>query len=221
MFERYTHRAQQVMALAQLEAQRQGAIEIASVHLLAAVLREGSGMGACTLKGLGLELPQLQQAIDQGNPVTPGAGAPPESSESPFTPAARTLMVEQAAYYSRQLGHNYVGTEHILLALLDDQQVQSVLDTTGVTLQGVRQELGHQLQLPDSRPSSATPLHGSLQTLLTGAKETAQRLGHKAVRPEHVLLRVLQEESDGALARFLVAHGVTAEELQQHLRQHN
>jgi ATP-dependent Clp protease ATP-binding subunit ClpA len=221
MFTRYTQRAQHVIVLAQQEARRQGMAHVAPVHLLAAVLREGSGLGACTLKGLGLELASLQPAIDRVTGVTPPEVPARTPAELPYSPAAKTIMVETAVQRSRQLGHNYVGTEHILLALLDDEQVQKVLDATGVTLEQVRSELQQVLQLPTSQPSAATQLHSSLQELLTGARQTAVQMGHKIVRPEHILLAVLRDENPGPLARFLTERGITAEAVQQHMEQYN
>ena len=114
MFERFSDRARKVMALANQQAQRHNHDYIAPEHLLLGLLQEGSGVAAHVLKSMNFNLQTIAQRTEAL--LTTSLDAP-DSHHIPQAPAAKTV-IENAIAESRSLGHNYVGTEHLLLALL-------------------------------------------------------------------------------------------------------
>jgi ATP-dependent Clp protease ATP-binding subunit ClpA len=136
MFERYTDRARRVLVLAQEEAVLLGHAEIATGHLLLGLIAEGDGMAGQALESLGITLEGarigLAHRIVSSRPGTPAGPLPFK------TPAKKAL--ELSLREALQLGHNYIGTEHILLGLVREGELAgaSVLELTGVSLDGVR-----------------------------------------------------------------------------------
>jgi ATP-dependent Clp protease ATP-binding subunit ClpA len=148
MYERFTDRARKVMQLANREAQRFNHEYIGTEHILLGLVAEGSGVAANVLKNLDVDLRkirlELEQLIKSGpNMVTMG--------KLPQTPRARKV-IEYAMEESRNLGHNYFGTEHLLLGVLREQDgvAAHVLTNLGLKLEEVRGEtlnlLGHGLE---------------------------------------------------------------------------
>jgi ATP-dependent Clp protease ATP-binding subunit ClpC len=117
VFERFTERARQVIVLAQDEARALKHNYIGTEHLLLGVLREEEGLAAQALGGLGVTLEQARsevvRAVSPGDEVTTG--------QIPFTPRAKKVL-ELALREALSLGHNYVGTEHILLGLVRENE---------------------------------------------------------------------------------------------------
>jgi ATP-dependent Clp protease ATP-binding subunit ClpC len=115
MFERFTDRARRVVVLAQEEARRLNHNYVGTEHLLLGLLREGEGVAAKALTSLGISLEavrgQVEEIIGQGQ-VTP-------TGHIPFTSRAKKVL-ELSLREALQLGHNYIGTEHILLGLLSE-----------------------------------------------------------------------------------------------------
>src|SRR6266567_2114737 len=113
MFERFTDQARRVVVLAQEEARRLNHNYIGTEHILLGLLSEGEGVAAKALESLGISLEavrvQVQETIGQGQ-VTP-------TGHIPFTPRAKKVL-ELSLREALQLGHNYMGTEHILLGLI-------------------------------------------------------------------------------------------------------
>src|SRR5260370_23765921 len=148
MYERFTDRARKVMQLANQEAQRFNHEYIGTEHILLGLVKEGSGVAANVLKNLDVDLRKIRlevEKIAQSGPdmVTMGKLAQ--------TPRAKKV-IEYSMEEARNLNHNYVGTEHILLGLLREQEgvAAQVLMNLGLKLEDVREEvlslLGHGLE---------------------------------------------------------------------------
>ncbi len=139
MFERFTDRARKVMALANQEAQRFNHEYIGTEHILLGLVKEGSGVGANVLKNLGVDLRKVRLEVEKlvkSGPETVTMGKLPQ------TPRAKRV-IEYAIEEARNLNHNYVGTEHLLLGLLREQDgvAAQVLMNLGLKLDDVREEV--------------------------------------------------------------------------------
>src|SRR6202023_2316213 len=146
--ERFTDRARKVMQLANQEAQRANHEYISTEHILLGLVKEGSGVAANVLKNLDIDLRKIRLEVEkivQSGPdmVTMG--------KLPQTPRAKKV-IEYSMEEARNLNHNYVGTEHILLGLLREQEgvAAQVLMNLGLKLEDVREEvlslLGHGME---------------------------------------------------------------------------
>ena len=135
MFEKFTERARRVIVLAQEEARLLNHTSIGTEHLLLGIVHEGQGVAAHTLEALGIRLAAVRRAIEREVP----RGASASVGTLSFTPRAKKSL-ENALRESLQLGHNYIGTEHILLGLMrtDDGRAARVLADLGATFEGVR-----------------------------------------------------------------------------------
>lgn len=131
MFERYTERARQVVVLGQEEARTMGYGAIGPEHLLLGLIREEEGLAARILERLGVEIGPVREAILREYPPVGPSSNPGE--QIPFTPRGKRVL-ELALREALSLGHNYVGTEHVLLGLQRDG--------TGVVAKKVLQDLG-------------------------------------------------------------------------------
>jgi Clp amino terminal domain, pathogenicity island component len=138
MFERLTDRARRVMDLAQDEARRLQHTYIGTEHLLLGLLGEGEGVAAQALESLGIGLAAARQQVEQI--VGRGQQAAPE--HIPFTPRAKKVL-GLARREALQLGHHYIGTEHILLGLIreGDGVAADALAALGAELNPVRQQV--------------------------------------------------------------------------------
>ncbi|MCH8316604.1 MAG: NDP-hexose 4-ketoreductase, partial [Planctomycetes bacterium] len=139
MFERLTDRARKVMALANQEAQRFNHEYIGTEHILLGLVKEGSGVGANVLKNLDIDLRKVRLEVEKlvksgPDMVTMG--------KLPQTPRAKKV-IEYAIEEARNLNHNYVGTEHLLLGLLREHEgvAAQVLMNLGLKLEDVREEV--------------------------------------------------------------------------------
>ncbi|MCM3117872.1 ATP-dependent protease ATP-binding subunit ClpC [Neobacillus sp. MER 74] len=146
MFGRFTERAQKVLALAQEEAIRLGHNNIGTEHILLGLTREGEGIAAKALYGLGLGSEKIQKEVE--NLIGKGQEA---SQTIHYTPRAKKV-IELSMDEARKLGHSYVGTEHILLGLIREGEgvAARVLNNLGVSLNKARQQV---LQLLGSNES--------------------------------------------------------------------
>ena len=148
MYERFTDRARKVMQLANQEAQRFNHEYIGTEHILLGLVKEGSGVAANVLKNLDVDLRKIRLEVEklvQSGPEMVTMGKLPQ------TPRAKKV-IEYSMEEARNLNHNYVGTEHILLGLLREQEgvAAQVLMNLGLKLDEVREEvlnlLGHGLE---------------------------------------------------------------------------
>jgi ATP-dependent Clp protease ATP-binding subunit ClpC len=137
MFERFTDRARRVIVDAQNEARRLSHNYIGSEHLLLGLIHEGDGVGAKALEAMQISTETVQGRIEE---VTGRGQAPPTTGHIPFTPRAKKVL-ELSLREALQLGHNYIGTEHILLGLIHegDGLAAQVLVGLGVDLDRTRQ----------------------------------------------------------------------------------
>src|ERR671923_1480962 len=150
MYERFTDRARKVMQLANQEAQRFNHEYIGTEHILLGLVKEGSGVAANVLKNLDVDLRKIRLEVERI--VQPGAGGDQVvMGRLPHTPRAKKV-IEYSIEEARNLNHNYVGTEHLLLGLLREQEgvAAQVLMNLGLKLEDVREEvlslLGHGLE---------------------------------------------------------------------------
>ena len=139
MFNRFTERARKVIILAKEEARRFNHDYIGTEHILLGLIREGEGVAAAVLQKMGLSLENIRLEIEklvQPGPATQIMG------DIPFTPRAKKAL-ELAAEEARSLGHNYIGTEHILLGLIREGEgiASQVLLNSGLDLSVVRNEV--------------------------------------------------------------------------------
>src|SRR5471030_2197627 len=149
MFERFTDRARKVMALANQEAQRFNHEYIGTEHILLGLVKEGSGVGANVLKNLDVDLRKVRLEVEKlvksgPDMVTMG--------KLPQTPRAKKV-VEYAMEEARNLNHNYVGTEHLLLGLIREQ----VLNLLGHGVEGAGEGSSERAGAGQAGPSGKTP----------------------------------------------------------------
>ncbi|MDA8385061.1 MAG: ATP-dependent Clp protease ATP-binding subunit [Actinomycetota bacterium] len=138
MFERFTDRARRVLVLAQEEARLLNHNFIGTEHILLGLIHEGEGVAAKALESLGISLEAVREKVEEliGPASGPSAGSPP------FTPRAKKVL-ELSLREALQLGHNYIGTEHMLLGLVREGEgvAAQVLTSLGADLSRVRQQV--------------------------------------------------------------------------------
>jgi ATP-dependent Clp protease ATP-binding subunit ClpC len=136
MFERFTDRARRVVVLAQEEARMLNHNYIGTEHILLGLIHEGEGVAAKALESLNISLEAVRQQVEEI--IGQGQAAP--TGHIPFTPRAKKVL-ELSLREALQLGHNYIGTEHILLGLIREGEgvAAQVLQKLGADLNRVRQ----------------------------------------------------------------------------------
>src|SRR4029077_1167587 len=136
MFERFTDRARRVVVLAQEEARMLNHNYIGTEHILLGLIHEGEGVAAKALESLGISLEAVRSQVEEI--IGQGQAAP--TGHIPFTPRAKKVL-ELSLREALQLGHNYIGTEHILLGLIREGEgvAAQVLQKLGADLNRVRQ----------------------------------------------------------------------------------
>ena len=138
MFERFTDRARRVVVLAQEEARLLNHSYIGTEHILLGLIHEGEGVAAKALESLGISLEAVRSQVEE----IIGTGGSSPSGHIPFTPRAKKVL-ELSLREALQLGHNYIGTEHILLGLIREGEgvAAQVLVKLGADLSRVRQQV--------------------------------------------------------------------------------
>jgi ATP-dependent Clp protease ATP-binding subunit ClpC len=162
MFERFTDRARRVVVLAQEEARMLNHNYIGTEHILLGLIHEGEGVAAKALESLGISLEAVRQQVEE----IIGQGQQAPSGHIPFTPRAKKVL-ELSLREALQLGHNYIGTEHILLGLIREGEgvAAQVLVKLGADLNRVRQQViqllsgyqGKEPQATGAGPAEGTP----------------------------------------------------------------
>jgi len=161
MFERFTDRARRVVVLAQEEARMLNHNYIGTEHILLGLIHEGEGVAAKALESLGISLEAVRSQVEE----IIGQGQQAPSGHIPFTPRAKKVL-ELSLREALQLGHNYIGTEHILLGLIREGEgvAAQVLVKLGADLNRVRQQViqllsGYQGKEPQTAggPAEGTP----------------------------------------------------------------
>jgi ATP-dependent Clp protease ATP-binding subunit ClpC len=138
VFERFTDRARRVVVLAQEEARLLNHNYIGTEHILLGLIHEGEGVAAKALESLGISLEAVRSQVEE----IIGQGGSSPSGHIPFTPRAKKVL-ELSLREALQLGHNYIGTEHILLGLIREGEgvAAQVLVKLGADLSRVRQQV--------------------------------------------------------------------------------
>jgi ATP-dependent Clp protease ATP-binding subunit ClpC len=159
MFERFTEKAIKVIMLAQEEARRLGHNFVGTEQILLGLIGEGTGIAAKTLKGMGVNLKEGRAEVEK----IIGRGSGFVAVEIPFTPRAKRVL-ELSWDEARQLGHNYIGTEHLLLGLIREGEgvAARVLENLGVDLTKVRSNVIR--MLGETRGAAATSTTGRSKT---------------------------------------------------------
>jgi len=139
MFDRFTDRARTVMNLAKAEAQRLNHEYIGTEHILLGLVQEGSGVAANVLRGMGIDLKHIRTEVEK---LVKGSATMVPMGNLPFTPRAKKVL-ELSLEEASQLGHNYIGTEHLLLGLIKESEgiAARVLTNLTVKLEDVREEV--------------------------------------------------------------------------------
>jgi ATP-dependent Clp protease ATP-binding subunit ClpC len=139
MFDRFTDRARKVMGLARQEAQRFNHDYIGTEHILLGLIQEGSGVAADVLKNLDIDLKKIRQEVEK---LVSHGTTMVTMGQLPFTPRAKKVL-ELALEEASNLGHNYIGTEHLLLGLIREQEgiAAQVLQNLKIRLEDVREEV--------------------------------------------------------------------------------
>ena len=150
MFERFTDRARRVVVLAQDEARLLDHNYIGTEHLLLGLLQEGQGVAARALEALGVDLAGVRSRVQE----IIGRGQHEQTGHIPFTPRAKTVL-ELSLREALDLGHEYIGTEHILLGLVREGQgvAAQVLVALGAGEDQVREKVTELVGRPGPRPA--------------------------------------------------------------------
>ncbi len=176
MFDRFTDRAKKVMSYARQEAQKFNHEYIGTEHVLLGLVQEGSGVAANVLKNMSIDLEKIRHEVEKIVKTGPTSVA---MGQLPFTPRAKKVL-ELSMEEASQLGHNYIGTEHLLLGLIRESEgiAAQVLLNLGVKLEEVREEVleflgadsGQHDEESESEspsgggPSGATPTQGNTKS---------------------------------------------------------
>ncbi|MGH9280333.1 MAG: Clp protease N-terminal domain-containing protein [Acidimicrobiales bacterium] len=219
MFERFTDRARRVVVLAQEESRLLNHNYIGTEHLLLALIHEGEGVAAKALENLGI----THEAVKADVMKIVGQGAGSASGHIPFTPRAKKVL-EFSLREALQLGHNYIGTEHLLLGMLREGEgiAAQVLKQLGGDLSAVRHEVvqvlsGYSRSAPSATPPSDPAHPGHTPAGRRTATQARRLAGPEAVGSQHYLLAALDDESSLA-ARALAALGISREQVEEALR---
>jgi len=226
VFERFTEQARQVIVLAQEEARILKHNYIGTEHILLGLLRAEEGLAARVLESLDITVERVRAQVVQ----IIGPGGEISSGQIPFTPRTKKVL-ELALSEALELGHNYVGTEHILLGLLREGKGVAihVLVDLGANPDRVRDEVLRRLEAQPQTESSragggalALPEQGTVgaesferfteraRQVVVLAQEEARILKHDCIGTEHILLGLLRAEK-GLAARVLESLHITVE----------
>ena len=139
MFDRFTDRAKKVMNLARQEAQRFNHEYLGTEHILLGLVQEGSGVAANVLKNMAIDLSKIRNEVEKIVKTGPSMVT---MGQLPFTPRAKKVL-ELSMEEASNLGHNYIGTEHLLLGLIKENEgiAAQVLLNLGIKLEDVREEV--------------------------------------------------------------------------------
>ena len=195
MFERFTDKARQAVVLAQEEARRLGHPEVRTEHLLLGLLAvDGESAATRALTDLGIPLDDLRREVEEG--IGRGEGAP--SGHLPFAPRNKKVL-ELSLREALQLGHNYIGTEHLLLGLVReaDSGAAQVLAGRGADLDSARQAVARQLTTGAGDRAAAKPSKEGLIADIEALYEEIVRLSREVERLNELLRRHGIEPDEG------------------------
>jgi ATP-dependent Clp protease ATP-binding subunit ClpC len=213
MFEKFSDRARRVVVLSQEEARLLNHNYIGTEHILLGLVHEDEGVAARALRSLNVRLDAVRGEVEE----IIGQGGSPPSDHIPFTPRAKKVL-ELSLREAIQLGHNYIGTEHVLLGLVREGEgvACQVLVKLGAELPKVRARV-LQLVAESSGPGTGGWIFrpsSELTAVLDEAHRVAEARGEAEVMPIHVFLAAV-EHPDGAAGRMLQTVGVDPEDLRR------
>jgi ATP-dependent Clp protease ATP-binding subunit ClpC len=173
MFERFTEKAIKVIMLAQEEARRLGHNFVGTEQILLGLIGEGTGIGSKVLKSMGVNLKDARVEVEK----IIGRGSGFVAVEIPFTPRAKRVL-ELSLEEARQLGHNYIGTEHLLLGLIREGEgvAARVLENLALDLTKVRSQVIRLLGDTAEITSGGGPNKGRTPTLEEFGSNLTQKL---------------------------------------------
>jgi hypothetical protein len=185
MFQRFTDRARRVVVLAQEEARLLNHNYIGTEHILLGLIHEGEGVAARALESLDISLEAVRAQVEE----IIGRGAEAPGGPIPFTPRAKKVL-ELSLREALQLGHNYIGTEHILLGLIREGEgvAAQVLVELGAGLDRVRQQV---VQLLSGYPGEVPPEQPAAGSSRPPVAPVMTRPGFHAEREPPELVRVV------------------------------
>jgi len=228
-FDKFTDRARKVLTLAQDEAQRFNHNYIGTEHILLGLVRDGDGVAARALENMNVDLAKVRTAVE----FIIGQGPQPVVGEVGLTPRAKRV-IELAIDESHRLGHNYIGTEHLLLGLVREGEgiAAGVLESLGANLDRVRHEVLRVLSeagtISEGTFTEEAQLFGAPSArryqrftdwtdhgrqALVAAQRASEAHGHRVIAPVHLLLGVL-EAPEGSASVAVALLGVRVEALQ-------
>ncbi len=175
MFKRFTERARKVIILAREEAERCNNENLGTEHILLGIIKDGGGIAIAVLQKLSVDLKQLKSEVERNLPMSASTMV---TGDIPFTPRAKKVL-ELAVDEARLMGHNYIGTEHLLLGLLKENEALAakILARFGVKLVETREQTLGLLREPSStapREKSRTPTLDEFGRDLTALAEQGQ-----------------------------------------------
>jgi ATP-dependent Clp protease ATP-binding subunit ClpC len=190
MFKRFTERARRVIILAREEAERHHHEYLGTEHILLGMLKDGGGIAITVLQKAGLTIDQIRLEVERHLPRNANSLI---VGEIPFTPKAKKVL-EYAVEEARLMGHNYIGTEHLLLGLLKEKEgiAAKVLNNLGVRLVETREKILNLLQEPATRTKekSKTPALDEFGRDLTELAQAGKL--DPVIGREHEIERVVQ-----------------------------
>ena len=213
-FQGFTEKGSQALSLAIESASNLGHTYIGSEHILLGLLKEGSGVAAAALKQKGVTPEAIQQKLVE----TVGQGMSTELSPNDFTPRSKRIL-ELAMYEARRLGQSYVGTEHILLGLIQEKDglAAQALDRLNVkydaVVQAIRQVVAIDEDTDVSGHLSFTP---RVKRVLENSLREAMQMGQSYISTEHLLLGIVRE-GDGTALEVLTRLGVSGDDVRSAL----
>jgi len=197
-FERFTDRARKVMALANQEAQRFNHGYIGTEHILLGLVKEGSGVGATVLRNFNLDIKKIRLEVEKYVQSGPKMVTHP----LPHTPLAKKA-IEYAFEEAKALKHNYIGTEHLMLGLMHENEgsiALVILKNLGIKLDEVRSEIlklmGGGVRDDEEEKFVRLPLErftDRARKVMALANQEAQRFNHEYIGTEHILLGLIKE----------------------------
>lgn len=232
MNERFSDRARHAMALATREAMRLRHDYIGPEHILLGIVAEGQCVANTALTQFNVNLEEVREELDRQLEV---GSADAEIGRRAYNPETRAV-IEHAIQEARKLGHRYVGTEHLLLGLLnvDDSFAARVLLARGVSRETLREEVLGLLRGASGPDRDLSTLsHGEFEWIhqqelakafrspafwhtLILAVDSANRLGQGEIAAEHLLLAMLRD-TKGRVAQMLAEKGVSADWVREQL----
>jgi ATP-dependent Clp protease ATP-binding subunit ClpA len=206
VFDRFTDRARKVMGLARQEAQRLNHDYIGTEHMLLGLVKEGAGVAASVLKNLEIDLEKIRTEVERL--ARPGTTAVSPTGQLPFTPRGKKVL-ELSLEEASGLGHTYIGTEHLLLGLLRENEgiAAQVLGNLKVKVEDLREEVLELLaaeepeRAPPPRRTVGHPLDRLIEAIRAEPEAMERVLGPLGVSSDTLLAALHWELSSGAQAK--------------------